>query len=91
MAITAHEGALAELGRAGTDSVPLFIEELTKSVLEGRLAARGGGSLRARLALPPFAILTTLHASLMAWLDRLASVRRVAQIGAAIGVSFPTR
>jgi len=40
-------------------------------------------------ALPPFAIPTTLHNSLMARLDRLASVRRIAQIGAAIGREFP--
>jgi tetratricopeptide (TPR) repeat protein len=54
--------------------VPLFIEELTKSVLE-----RGVG---------PVGIPATLHDSLMARLDRLASVRRVAQIGAAIGRDF---
>jgi hypothetical protein len=40
-------------------------------------------------ALPPLAIPTTLHASLLARLDRLASVRHVAQIGAAIGREFP--
>jgi class 3 adenylate cyclase/predicted ATPase len=57
-----------------TDGVPLFIEELTKSVLE-----RGVG---------PVGIPATLHDSLMARLDRLASVRRVAQIGAAIGRDF---
>ncbi len=91
MAITAHETALAELGRAGTDSVPLFIEELTKSVLEGGLLREDVDRYVLDGALPPFAILTTLHASLMARLDRLASVRRVAQIGAATGVSFPTQ
>ena len=58
-----------------TDGVPLFIEELTKSVLES------GASL---VGIP-----TTLHDSLMARLDRLASVRLVAQIGAAIGREFP--
>jgi predicted ATPase len=58
-----------------TDGVPLFIEELTKSVLEGGVPAVG--------------IPTTLHDSLMARLDRLSSVRRVAQIGAAIGREFP--
>jgi class 3 adenylate cyclase/predicted ATPase len=57
-----------------TDGVPLFIEELTKSVLESGVPAVG--------------IPTTLHDSLMARLDRLASVRRVAQIGAAIGREF---
>ena len=58
-----------------TDGVPLFVEELTKSVLESGLSLVG--------------IPTTLHDSLMARLDRLASVRLVAQIGAAIGRQFP--
>jgi predicted ATPase len=57
-----------------TDGVPLFVEELTKSVLESGVPAVG--------------IPTTLHDSLMARLDRLSSVRRVAQIGAAIGREF---
>jgi hypothetical protein len=57
-----------------TDGVPLFIEELTKSVLESGVQLMG--------------IPTTLHDSLMARLDRLASVRPVAQIGAAIGREF---
>ena len=57
-----------------TDGVPLFIEELTKSVLES--------------GMPLVGIPTTLHDSLMARLDRLASVRRVAQLGAAIGREF---
>jgi class 3 adenylate cyclase/predicted ATPase len=58
-----------------SDGVPLFIEELTKSVLESGVQAVG--------------IPTTLHDSLMARLDRLSPVRRVAQIGAAIGREFP--
>jgi predicted ATPase len=58
-----------------TDGVPLFVEELTKSVLES--------------GAPLLGIPTTLQDSLMARLDRLASVRRVAQIGAAIGREFP--
>jgi hypothetical protein len=57
-----------------TDGVPLFVEELTKSVLESDVSQLG--------------IPTTLHDSLMARLDRLASVRLVAQIGAAIGREF---
>ena len=57
-----------------TDDVPLFIEELTKSVVESGVA----------LVIP-----TTLHDSLMSRLDRLASVRVVAQIGAAVGRQFP--
>ena len=57
-----------------TDGVPLFVEELTKSVLES--------------GIPLVGIPTTLHDSLMARLDRLSSVRHVAQIGAAIGREF---
>ena len=57
-----------------TDGVPLFVEELTKSVLES--------------GVPLVGIPTTLHDSLMARLDRLGSVRRAAQIGAAIGREF---
>jgi class 3 adenylate cyclase/predicted ATPase len=71
-----------------TDGVPLFIEELTKSVLEsGQLREETDRFLVDR-ALPSLAIPTTLHDSLMARLDRLASVRLVAQIGAAIGREF---
>ena len=58
-----------------TDGVPLFVEELTKSVLES--------------GVPLVGIPSTLQDSLMARLDRLASARLVAQIGAAIGRQFP--
>ena len=71
-----------------TDGVPLFVEELTKSVLESGLLREEADRYVLDRALPPFAIPTTLHASLMARLDRLASVRQVAQIGAAIGREF---
>jgi class 3 adenylate cyclase/predicted ATPase len=71
-----------------TDGVPLFIEELTKSVLESGLLREEADRYVLDGALPPFAIPTTLHASLMSRLDRLASVRHVAQIGAAIGREF---
>src|SRR6267378_647519 len=71
-----------------TDGVPLFVEELTKSVLESGLLREEGDRYVLDRALPPFAIPTTLHASLLARLDRLASVRWVAQIGAAIGREF---
>jgi class 3 adenylate cyclase/predicted ATPase len=57
-----------------TEGVPLFVEELTKSVLESGVT--------------PLGIPTTLHDSLLARLDRLGSVRRVAQIGASIGREF---
>jgi predicted ATPase len=71
-----------------TDGVPLFIEELTKSVLESGLLREDADRYVLDRALPPQAIPTTLNASLMARLDRLPSVRRVAQIGASIGRDF---
>jgi predicted ATPase len=72
-----------------TDGVPLFVEELTKSVLESGLLREDTDRFVLDGALRPFAIPTSLHDSLMARLDRLASVRPVAQIGAAIGREFP--
>jgi predicted ATPase len=71
---TLPDGVIAQIADR-TDGVPLFVEELTKSVLES--------------GVPLAAIPTTLHDSLMARLDRLESIRRVAQIGAAIGREFP--
>jgi predicted ATPase len=71
-----------------TDGEPLFIEELTRSVLESGLLREETDRYVLNGALSPFAIPTTLHDSLMARLDRLSSVRRVAQIGAAIGREF---
>jgi predicted ATPase len=70
------------------DGVPLFVEELTKSVLESGLLREEVDRYVLDRALPPAAIPTTLQASLLARLDRLASVRLVAQIGAAIGREF---
>jgi class 3 adenylate cyclase/predicted ATPase len=71
-----------------TDGVPLFVEELTKSVLESGLLREEADRFVLDRALPPLAIPTSLQDSLMARLDRLASVRLVAQIGAAIGREF---
>jgi predicted ATPase len=71
-----------------TDGVALFIEELTKSVLESGLLRDGGDCYLLDRALPPLAIPTSLHASLLARLDRLGSVRHLAQIGAAVGREF---
>jgi predicted ATPase len=71
-----------------TDGVPLFVEELTKSVLESELLREEEGHYVIDSPLPPLAIPTSLQASLMARLDRLASVRHLAQIGAAIGRWF---
>jgi class 3 adenylate cyclase/predicted ATPase len=71
-----------------TDGVPLFVEELTKSILESGLLREEAERYVLDRALPPLAIPTSLHDSLMARLDRRAWVRRVAQIGAAIGREF---
>jgi class 3 adenylate cyclase/predicted ATPase len=71
-----------------TDGVPLFIEELTKSVVENGLVKDTGDSYVGTGPAAPLAIPNTLHASLLARLDRLAPTREVAQIGAALGRSF---
>jgi len=71
-----------------TDGVPLFVEELTKSVLESGILREEEGRYVLDGPLPPLAIPTSLHASLTARLDRLASVRHVAQIGAVFGRWF---
>src|SRR5262249_7951153 len=73
---------------AKTDGVPLFVEELPRAVVEaGRLVA-GPQGWRLDGPLPPFAIPATLQDSLAARLDRLAPVKDIAQIGAAIGREF---
>jgi class 3 adenylate cyclase/predicted ATPase len=71
-----------------TDGVPLFVEELTKTVLESGLLIEGSQGWRLDRPLPPFAIPATLQDSLAARLDRLAPVKEIAQIGAAIGREF---
>jgi class 3 adenylate cyclase/predicted ATPase len=71
-----------------TEGVPLFVEELTKTVLESGLLTDAGDRYELAGPLPPLAIPTTLHDSLMARLDRLAPVKEVAQIGAVIGREF---
>jgi class 3 adenylate cyclase/predicted ATPase len=73
---------------ARTDGVPLFVEELTKTVLESGLIADAGDHYELSAPLPPLAIPTTLHDSLMARLDRLAPVKEVAQTAAVIGREF---
>ncbi len=69
---------------AKTDGVPLFVEELTKSVLEAGVTA---GATPAS-PLPPLAIPATLQDALMARLDRLSTVREIAQLGATLGREF---
>jgi hypothetical protein len=71
-----------------TDGVPLFIEELTKTVLESGVVTEGGDHYAVAGPMAPLAIPTSLHASLLARLDRLAPIREVAQIAAALGRSF---
>ena len=71
-----------------TDGVPLFIEELTKSVVESGLVTEDGDRYAVTGPMASLAIPMTLQASLLARLDRLASVRDVAQIGAALGRQF---
>jgi class 3 adenylate cyclase/tetratricopeptide (TPR) repeat protein len=73
---------------ARTDGVPLFVEELTKTVLETGLLQEQDDHYVLNRPLPSMAIPTTLHASLMARLDRMAPVREVAQIGAVVGREF---
>jgi hypothetical protein len=72
-----------------TDGVPLFVEELTKMVVESSLVREVEGHYELSGPLPPLAIPSTLHDSLMARLDRLATVREIAQVGATIGREFP--
>ena len=71
-----------------TDGVPLFVEELTKAVIESGVLADAGERWTVAGPLPPLAIPTSLNASLLARLDRLSAVREVAQIGAALGRQF---
>jgi hypothetical protein len=72
-----------------TDGVPLFIEELTKTVVESGIVTEAGDHYAMTAPIAPLAIPTSLHASLLARLDSLAPTREVAQIGAALGRSFP--
>jgi class 3 adenylate cyclase/predicted ATPase len=76
---------------AKTEGVPLFIEELTKSVLESSLLVDEGDHYVLSGALPYLPIPSTLQDSLMARLDRLSPAKEVAQIGACIGRVFPHR
>lgn len=71
-----------------TDGVPLFVEELTKAVLESHLLVERNGGFVLTAPLHNLAIPATLTDSLMARLDRLSSFKEVAQIGATIGRQF---
>jgi AAA ATPase domain/Adenylate and Guanylate cyclase catalytic domain len=71
-----------------TDGVPLFIEELTKTVLESGLLAEHNGRYVLTGPLPPMAIPATLQDSLIARLERVSPVKEVAQVGSVIGREF---
>jgi predicted ATPase len=71
-----------------TDGVPLFVEELTKTVLESGLLREGEQRFELTGELRPLAIPTTLHDSLMARLDRLTTAKEIAQLGATLGREF---
>jgi class 3 adenylate cyclase/tetratricopeptide (TPR) repeat protein len=73
---------------AKTDGNALFVEELTKAVLEGGILIEDAEGYRLDGPLPPLAIPATLQDSLMSRLDRLAPVKEIGQIGAAIGRDF---
>nr|MDJ0863842.1 hypothetical protein [Gammaproteobacteria bacterium] len=73
---------------AKTDGVPLFVEELTKMVLESGLLRENAKAYTLRRQLTPLAIPVTLQDSLMARLDRLPDVREVAQLAAILGREF---
>ena len=70
-----------------TDGIPLFVEEMTKAVLEAGTESAAEHTAAA-LPLSALAVPASLHASLMARLDRLGAAKEVAQIGAAIGREF---
>ena len=71
-----------------TDGIPLFVEELTKAIVESGLLTPTAAGYALSGPLPALAIPATLRDSLMARLDRLAAIKEVAQIGACIGREF---
>ena len=70
-----------------TDGIPLFVEEMTKAVLEAEDVGAAESAL-ASIPSPSIGVPASLHASLMARLDRLGPAKEVAQIGAAVGREF---
>jgi hypothetical protein len=69
------------------DGIPLFVEEMTTAVLEAKDEETAERTVAA-VPSPSIAVPPSLHASLMARLDRLSAAKEVAQIGAAIGREF---
>ncbi len=82
-------GALHQHIVSRADGIPLFVEELTKMVLESGLLREGSMHYELMGPLPALAIPATLQDSLMARLDRLVTARGIAQLGAVIGRQFP--
>ncbi|WP_166802103.1 ATP-binding protein [Microvirga pakistanensis] len=81
-------GELLEEILERTDGIPLFIEELTKQVIESGILVDAGSSYTLTGPLLPLAIPATLHDSLLSRLDRLGRAKEIAQVGAAIGRDF---
>jgi len=81
--------ALMEQIIAKTDGVPLFVEELTKTLLESGLLREESDAWVLTGPLQEFSVPATLQDSLLARLERLPSVKEVSQLGAAIGREFP--
>ena len=89
--ITGGKQLPAELMReviSKTDGVPLFVEELTKMVMESGLLREQEGRYELTSPLHSLAIPSSLNDSLMARLDRLGSIKEVAQLGAVVGREF---
>src|SRR6266849_736643 len=74
---------------AKTDGVPLFVEEMTKAILESGGLKETDGHYELVGALSTFTIPATLQDSLMARLDRLVTAKGIAQLAAVIGRQFP--
>src|ERR1700691_830721 len=70
-----------------TDGIPLFVEEMTKAVVEAESQGAAEHTV-STVPSPALAVPASLHASLMARLDRLGAAKEVAQIGGAIGREF---
>ena len=71
-----------------TDGVPLFVEEMTKAILESGYLKEVDGHYELTGSLPTLAIPATLQDSLMARLDRLVTAKGIAQLAAVIGRQF---
>ena len=71
-----------------TDGVPLFVEELTRTILTSSVVRETGASYELTGPLSKLSIPATLHESLMARLDRMPYIREVAQLGAVLGREF---